>query len=316
VTRSLLVIGQVVTDVVARHAAPLRADTDTPAEIAIRPGGAAANAAAWAARCGADVTLLARVGRDRVDWHRAALLADGVRPWLRTDLEVPTAVVLCLVDAGAERTLVTDPGAAARLGPDDWDDRLLAEAAHVHLSGYLFFSEPGRGLAAHVIAAANARGIAVSVDPASTGFIERLGIPAFHDAIAGTDLLLPNEAEARLLTGGAETERAAAELSAGYGRAVVTLGARGALVAEGGGVIARIPAPSVRPVDTTGAGDAFTGGYLAALLRGADPVTAAEAGCRTAAQAVTAVGARPPRSYRTENSPMPSGTGRSVPPDG
>lgn len=294
-TDGLLVIGHVVTDIVALHGTPLRPDTDNSARIAIRPGGAAANAAAWAARCGAAVTLLARVGQDRAAWHRDALLAEGVRPHLRTDPAWPTAVVISLVDTGAERTLVTDGGAAARLGPDDWDDRLLDGVAHVHLSGYVLFTEPGRRLAAHAIAAARSRALTVSVDPASTGFIASLGVPAFRDAIDGTGLLLPNAAEARLLSGRDDSARAAEDLSAAYGQAVVTLGPDGALVADHGTLTARVPAQPARPVDTTGAGDAFTGGCLAALLRGAGATAAARAGCAAAARAVATVGARPPR---------------------
>ncbi|MEU1624445.1 PfkB family carbohydrate kinase [Streptomyces sp. NPDC020096] len=289
----LLVIGEVVTDIVARHTGPLAPDTDTPARIAVRPGGAGANAAAWAARCGADVTLLARVGADDAGWHRAALLADGVRPRLRTDRRLPTGVVIALVDTAAERTLVTDSGAAVHLGPDDWDDQLLDGVRHLHLSGYLLFTATGRRLAALAMSRARERGVAVSVDPASTGFIARTGVAVLRDATRGADLLLPNAAEAWLLTGSPEPADAAEKLSEDYRTVVVTLGAEGAILALRGAPSVRIPAVPSTPVDTTGAGDAFTGGFLAALLRGAEPAEAAAAGCRTGAQAVVTVGARP-----------------------
>jgi sugar/nucleoside kinase (ribokinase family) len=294
--RGLLVVGDVVTDVVARHAEPLAPDTDTAARIALRPGGAGGNVACWAARCGARVRLLARVGADNAEWHRAELRAAGVEPVLRIDPELPTAVVIALVDAAAERTLVTDSGAALRLGPDDWAEELLDGAGHVHLSGYLFFCSPGRELAAVVAKAARARGLPVSVDPASAGFLRRLGVPRFLDAVADTDLLLPNAAEAALLSGEPEPARAAAELSARCGGAevVVTLGAGGALAAADGRLVARAPAPPAHAVDTTGAGDAFTGGLLAARLAGADLAEALAAGCRTGAAAVAVVGGRPP----------------------
>ncbi|HEY5832894.1 carbohydrate kinase family protein [Streptomyces sp.] len=294
--RALLVVGDVVTDVVARHAEPLAAHTDTAALIAVRPGGAGANVACWAARYGARVRLLARVGADSAEWHRGALLTAGVTPVLRIDDELPTAVVIALVDAAAERTLVTDSGAALRLGPADWDDALLDDGTgHVHLSGYLFFSAPGRELAALVTKAAHARDLPVSVDPASAGFLRRLGVARFLDSVSGTDLLLPNEAEAALLTGRPEPADAAAELSArcGGGTVVVTLGAAGAVAAERGRTTARCPGVPARAVDTTGAGDAFAGGLLAARLSGADLPTALAAGCRAGAEAVAAVGGRP-----------------------
>ncbi|GAA1915670.1 carbohydrate kinase family protein [Streptantibioticus ferralitis] len=298
----LLVIGEVVTDIVARHTGPLAPDTDTPARIAVRPGGAGANAAAWAAHCGADVALLARVGADDAAWHRTALLADGVRPRLRTDHRLPTAVVIALVDTAAERTLVTDSGAAVHLGPDDWDDQLLDGVGHLHLSGYLLFTATGRRLAALAMSRARERGATVSVDPASTGFMTRTGVTVLRDATRGADLLLPNAAEAQLLTGNPEPADAARKLSEDHRTVVVTLGAQGALVARRGAPAVRIPAVPSDAVDTTGAGDAFTGGFLAALLRGAEPAEAAAAGCRTGAQAVATVGARPPGRLPGEQS--------------
>ncbi|MDJ0344305.1 PfkB family carbohydrate kinase [Streptomyces sp. H10-C2] len=290
---ALLVIGDVVTDIVALHHKPLAPDTDTAARIAVRPGGSGANTASWAARSGAEVRLLARVGADSADWHRDILRRSGVRPQLRVDPALPTAVVIALVDPAAERTLVTDSGAGLRLGPEDWDETLLDGAGQLHLSGYLFFTEPGRELAGLAMAAARARQIAVSVDPASTGFIQQLGVRRFLDSVTGTDLLLPNLAEARLLTGDPDPVRAAEQLSAAHGVAVVKLGSAGALVAEHGAVTARVPGVAATAVDSTGAGDAFAGGFLAARLTGADLAQAAAAGCRTGASAVAVVGGRP-----------------------
>jgi sugar/nucleoside kinase (ribokinase family) len=291
---ALLVIGDVATDIVALLGAPLAEHTDTAARIAVRPGGSAANTAAWAARAGARVRLLSRVGADSADWHRTELLAAGVEPLLTVDPQRSTAVVIALVDAGAERTFVTDSGAAVHLGPEDWDPALLAGVARLHLSGYLFFSAPGRRLAAEAIARARALAVPVSVDPASTGFIERLGVGAFQDAIAGADLLLPNLAEARLLTGTTDPATAAERMSAAHGEAVVTLGPHGALAARHGRVVARVAGIDTAAVDSTGAGDALTGTFLAARLRGADLAEATAEGCRAGAAAVTTPGGRPP----------------------
>ena len=294
--KGLLVVGDVVTDVVARHAHPLAPHTDTAARITLLPGGAGANVACWAARYGAPARLLARVGLDSAYWHEAALRSAGVEPVLRIDPELPTAVVIALVDATAERTLVTDSGAALRLGPADWDEALLDGTAHVHLSGYLFFSAPGRDLAALVAKSARARGLPLSVDPASAGFLRGLGVDRFLDAVSGTDLLLPNAAEAALLAGLPDPAAAAAALSIRCGATVVvTLGPDGALAASAGRVTARAPGVPSRALDTTGAGDAFTGGLLAARLAGADLPESLSAGCRAGAEAVTAVGGRPAR---------------------
>lgn len=293
----LLVVGDVVTDVVARHDKPLAPGTDTAARIRTLPGGAGANVACWAARAGCDgVRILARVGADQVSWHEAALRHAGVRPLLVTDAEAATATVVALVDgqAEAERTFLTDSGAALRLSPADWSPGLLDGVAHLHVSGYLFFARASREAAAAALAAARERGVPVSVDPASTGFLAELGVPRFLAAVDGVDVLLPNADEAVLLSGSPDPEAAATTLSRRCARlVVVTLGGRGALVAADGELVARVPAPRVRPVDTTGAGDAFTGGFLVARLAGADPVEAAAAGCRVGAEAVTVVGGRP-----------------------
>ncbi|KUH35439.1 MULTISPECIES: carbohydrate kinase family protein [Streptomyces] len=292
----MLVVGDVVIDVVARYDEPLSPGTDTAARIRILPGGAGANVACWAARTGRDdVRLLARVGAGEASWHEAALRRAGVRPLLVRDDGAPTATVVALVDgrAGAERTFLTDSGAVVRLSPADWSPRLLDGVAHLHLSGYLFFAPTSRRTARLAMAAAREREVPVSVDPASAGFVSRLGADRFLTAVAGADVLFPNADEAVLLAGLSGPEEAAAALSRRHGLVVATLGAAGAVVARAGGVVARVSAPGVRPVDTTGAGDAFTGGFLAARLAGASAAEAAEAGCRAGGAAVTAVGGRP-----------------------
>ncbi|WP_411106115.1 carbohydrate kinase family protein [Streptomyces sp. cmx-4-9] len=294
---ALLVVGDVVTDVVAVHQEPLAPATDTPARIRTLPGGAGANAACWAARTGtAEVRLLARVGTGSAQWHEQALAAAGVQPRLVLDAQEPTGTVVALVGRDAERTFLTDSGAALRLSPADWAPELLDGAAHLHLSGYLFFADSSRELALLALRAARARGVPVSVDPASAGFLRVLGPRRFLDCVAGAEVLLPNEEEARLLAGLPEragVRRAAAELSLRVPLVVVTRGAAGALVAEAGGVTAEVAAEPAVAVDSTGAGDAFTGGFLAARLAGAAPAAAARAGCRAAASAVARLGGRP-----------------------
>ncbi|MGA5169438.1 MULTISPECIES: carbohydrate kinase family protein [Streptomyces] len=292
---ALLVVGDVVTDVVARYRGPLAPATDTAAEIRTLPGGAGANVACWAARGGcADVRILGRVGADRAAWHEERLRRAGVRPLLVRDAGAPTATVVALVDGNAERTFLTDSGAALRLAPGDWSPKLLDGVTHLHLSGYLFFAGTSRETARLALATARERGVPVSVDPASAGFVRELGAAPFLAAAEGADLFLPNADEAALLTGLAAPEEAAAALSGRFPLVVVTTGAAGALVAESGRIVARVVAPVVRAVDSTGAGDAFTGAFLAAHLSGAGPVAAAEAGCRAGATAVTALGGRPP----------------------
>ncbi|MCH0567770.1 sugar kinase [Streptomyces sp. MUM 136J] len=293
---ALLVIGDVVTDVVARHRGPLAAGTDTAAGIRTLPGGAGANVACWAARHGcADVRLLGRVGADAAAWHERELTACGVRARLVVDSEAATGTVICLVDSGAaaERTFLTDSGASLRLDPGDWSDELLDGVARLHLSGYLLFAESSRALVATAVTAARTRGVPVSLDPASAGFLATLGADRFLALAEGVDILLPSRDEACLLAGLSDAEDAAAALSRRVPLVVAKLGPRGALVARGGAVAARIAAVPATPRDTTGAGDAFTGAFLAALLAGAPPEAAAEKGCWAGAAAVERAGGRP-----------------------
>lgn len=314
---ALLVVGDVVTDVVARHTAPLTPGTDTVARIRILPGGAGANAACWAARSrgrgegGPEVRLLGRVGRSEADWHAGRLRAAGVRPLLIADGTAPTATVVALVDAGTggERTFLTDSGAVLRIGPADWSPELLDGVGHLHLSGYLLFADTAARLVRLARESARDRGVTVSVDPASAGFIARRGTEPVLAALRGVDLVLPNADEARLLTGVADPVAAAEALGRRFGLAVVTLGAEGAVVAGPGGVTARVPAPRAEAVDTTGAGDAFTGAFLAAWMTGADPAEAAVEGCRAGAEAVTLTGGRPLLPDAYEPGAFPGGVG-------
>lgn len=294
---ALLVVGDVVTDVVARHRGPLAPGTDTAAAIRTVPGGAGANVACWAAHWGcADVRLLGRVGTDATVWHERELVASGVRPRLVVDPEAATGTVICLVDTGAsaERTFLTDSGASLRLDPGDWSDTLLDGVVRLHLSGYLLFSEPSRALVAVAMESARARGVPVSLDPASAGFLVELGVDRFLALVEGVDVLLPSRDEACLLTGLPDPADAAAKLSRHVPLVVTKQGAEGALVAHAGTVHARVPAEPATPRDTTGAGDAFTGAFLATLLAGAEPEEAAREGCRAGARAVERVGGRPP----------------------
>ncbi|NEB78191.1 sugar kinase [Streptomyces sp. SID14478] len=294
---ALLVVGDVVTDVVARHRGALASGTDTVAAIRTVPGGAGANVACWAVRWGCrDVTLLGRVGADAARWHEEALVRAGVRPRLVVDAQAPTGSVICLVDAehGAERTFLTDSGACLRIGPADWSAAYLDGVDWLHLSGYLFFSATGRELVAAALGDARARGVPVSVDPASAGFLREWGPERFLALADGVDVLVPSRDEAALLTGAGDVEAAGSKLSGRFATVVVKAGAAGALVARAGLVRERVAAvPDVTVRDSTGAGDAFTGALLAARLRGDGWREAVTEACRAGALAVGRVGGRP-----------------------
>jgi sugar/nucleoside kinase (ribokinase family) len=280
--RRIVVVGDVMTDVVATLAGPVARGSDTPARIAQAPGGAGANVAVWLARAGVRVTLLAAVGDDVPGRAAAAALAAaGVDARLTVDPERPTGTCVVLVEPGGERSMLPDPGANDGLRPR----ALPGDAAHLHVSGYALLRPGSRPAAQAQLAAARAAGLGVSVDPASAAPLAGAGAEAFLGWAGPVDLLLPNRDELAVL--GGDPGRLI-----GPARAVaVTLGADGALWTDGATTV-RAPAAPVQAVDATGAGDAFAAGLLAARLEGAAPADALAAGCALAAQAVVRSGAR------------------------
>jgi ribokinase len=286
----IVVLGDVMVDVVARLSGPLAPDSDAPAVIRFRGGGSAANAAAWLAAAGAEPVLVGRVGDD--ERGRAAgdeLRAAGVDARLAVDPELPTGTCIVLVGADGERTMVPDAGANDGLSEADLPDHLPAARGHLHVAGYALLRPGSRTAARAAIARALEGGVTVSVDPSSAALLS----PAFLDDAEGAGLLLPNVDEARALTEEEEPERAAALLAERFGEVVVTLGADGALWSDGHETVRCEAVPVEAAVDSTGAGDAFAAGLLAARLDGAGPAEALAAGCRLAAEAVKRPGGRP-----------------------
>jgi len=160
---------------------------------------------------------------------------------------------------------------------------------HLHVAGYALLRGGSRPAARTAIARALERGMSVSVDPSSAALLS----PEFLEHAHGAGLLLPNVEEARMLSGESDAERAARALAARFGEVVVTRGAEGALWTDGRESV-RCDAVAVEAVvDSTGAGDAFAAGLLAARMQGAAPDEALWAGAQLAARAVTRAGGRP-----------------------
>ena len=289
-----MVVGDLCTDVVALLSGEPAPGSDRSASIVTRGGGAGANVAAHLAALGTPVLLTGCVGDDLAGAALARDLADGgVALSLRTVPGVPTGTIISLVEpGGGERSMLADRGANLALQPDDVP--VPPAGGHLHVSGYTLHDDGPRRAGLAALGAAAPAGCTVSVDPASTGPLAAYGVDRWLADTAGVTLLLPNEAEARLLTGCADAADAARALARQHHVVVVTLGADGALWAQGDLLVHR-PAHPADVVDTTGAGDAFSAGVLSAWAAAGgrpEPVTALEAGLRRAATVVGRPGAR------------------------
>lgn len=268
----LIAVGEVLVDV---SAPALVAGRAVHAPVRLRAGGTPVNAAFAAASLGARATVVGRVGDDfAAGAIRSALDAAGIDAVLAVDEEAPTGT---FVEAGegAAKAIVTDRGASARLAAADVPETLVAGA--VLVSGYALLQEDTAPAAAAAIARADARWVAVSL--AAPRLVERLGRSDVDARAAGANVLLANAEEAGALTG-LGPDDAAVELARRYELACVTKGAEGAVAATGG----RVEHVEATGRDVTGAGDAFAGALLVALVRGAD-LRAALAVARDAAAA-------------------------------
>jgi sugar/nucleoside kinase (ribokinase family) len=294
----------VINDVLVKPLDGVTPDSDTPAAIRARPGGAAANQAAWMAHLGAAVTFVGRVGARDEAYHRRELTRVGVRAHLAVDPEADTGSIVIMVAPDGERTMFTDRGANQRLRIQDLPARLLDDADVLHLTGYTFFEPPLLEVALWLLGQARSRGLAVTIDPGSAAFLARLAPGAFLRWTDGAAVCFPNRDEAAVLVGEADPAAMATRLTRHYGVVALKLGGAGCLLAVPGQAPVRVAAHPARARDTTGAGDAFCGAFMSRWLKGApdpraadpqiaDLTSAAEFAVRVAASVVTRFGARP-----------------------
>lgn len=292
----IVVFGDLIDDVVAVPRGPIRHDTDTVSSIRQRPGGSAANTASWLGSLGASVDFVGIVGAGDAARHAAELSRHGVRPHLAEHATLPTGAIVVIVefvDGGESRTMLTERGANAVIDPDAVTDELLVGAGMLHLTGHTLFGMEAPDRFTALIARARALGVEVCVDPGSAGYIADFGVDQTLAFFEGATILVPNLEEGRALTGLSEPAAVASALAQRFPLVALTLDASGVVVAHAGAAPIIVPQVPATIVDPTGAGDAFTAGFLHALLQTGSVDAAAHAGVALASRAVASIGARP-----------------------
>jgi sugar/nucleoside kinase (ribokinase family) len=292
----VVVVGDLMTDAVARAAYPLAKGSDTPAAVTMHGGGSGANVASWLAVEGVEVAFVGRRGSDIAGRNRdMELMGYGVDARLVMDAERPTGTCVVLVTHKGDRTMLSDPGANAALLPEDIPHDLFSPGAHMHLSGYALLNEGSRKAAMFALTQARKAQMSISVDGGSSSPLKRMGAEPFLEWTQGARLLIINTDQAEVLTGRDAPDQAAKVLTAWYPQVVIKMASDGALwYTNGRPEPIVVPAePVERVVDGTGGGDAFTAGFLPPWLDGKPPGEALAAGCALAAKALAHIGARP-----------------------
>ena len=290
--KPIVILGVFVADTAYRAPrAPRMGETILGSSFKLGPGGKGSNQAVAAGKVGADVAFITRLGRDPfADMALATWKDAGVKP---TVIETPEsytgAAYIFVEETTGNNAIIVCPGAATLISPADID----AHAELIRKAGvFVTQLEQPIDAALRALQIAKAAGVATILNPAPAAELPAEIYPL-------CDYVTPNETEAEELTGvkvdSVEGARKAAEalIAKGAKAAVITLGEKGALL-HADGVSELVPAFSAGPVvETTGAGDAFNGGFAAALARGGTPLDAVRFACAVAGISVTRAGTAP-----------------------
>lgn len=293
----IIVIGSANTDMVVKSKSlPLPGETLMGGTFFMHAGGKGANQAVAAARLGGHVTLVAKLGDDIFGKQTiAGLQKENINTdYVFTDPVAPSGTAIIMVNEEGENCIVVAPGANANLLPADIETvKNITEAAIILMQ----LEIPMETIEAVAIdAKANNQKIIINPAPAQ----------ALSDALLnGLFLVTPNETEAALLTGVTVTDEVTASVAAdvflkkGVQNVVITLGRQGAFF-KNADLIFKISAPIVTAVDTTAAGDTFSGALAVAITEGMDWEQAIGFAIEAASISVTRMGAQPSVPYRHE----------------
>lgn len=295
----IVILGVFVADTAYRAARqPKMGETILGKSFVLGPGGKGSNQSVAAAMAGGDVHFISRLGKDPfADMARQTWAKAGVTPVITEDGDSYTgAAYIFIEDATGNNAIIISPGAAARISEAD----IEAQAALIGgASVFITQLEQPMPAALRALQIARNGGARTILNPAPAA-------PLTDEMLALCDFVTPNESETEQLTGLpvgtlAEAEKAAdALMERGVGAAVITLGERGALYRDRKTTV-HVPVFNAgRVVETTGAGDAFNGGFATALAEGRSPAEAVRFGCATASISVTRPGTAPSMPSRAE----------------
>lgn len=259
--------------------------------VEIASGGSCANTIAALGLLGAKSIYCGQVGRDAFGhlYARRMEEACGEHALTWTDA-APTGKCLSIVSAAdAERTMLTDLGAAVTMDSIEPFDPFIRQSKILHLTGYLLLGDPMKSRAMEAIAIANQEEIPISLDVADPFVVGVAKDDMWHVIEEFCDVVFLNAEEARALTG-LEPMEALQRLREDVEVVVLKMGGEGSLVARGDEVV-RVGVHKVNAVDTTGAGDAYAAGFLYGLVNGWNLQDSAELGSQVAGVTVAQLGA-------------------------
>ncbi len=276
---------------------PQLGETVLGGDFVMVPGGKGANQAVAAAKLGAEVCFVARLGDDLFGQRSLANFEkEGVNTkYVALTPGIASGVALIAVDSAGNNVIVVAPGANSRLEPDDVKRAQGEIASAGAVVAQLEVPVETVECAAEM---ASAAGVPFILDPAPAQKLR-------PELLNQVTVLTPNETEAQILTGMEVSDEASASLAAerllssGVGAVIVTMGAKGFLLADGA-EMTFVPALSVQAVDATAAGDAFTGSLAVGMAQGQSLRNAAEFAGRVAALSATRMGAQPSMPTRQE----------------
>lgn len=258
-------------------------------DYAVTPGGSAANAVLGATKLGLRATFLGKIGGDvTARDYRANFTAAGGDGSRFKHTAAPNGRCLSMVTPDGQRTMRTHLGAAMTLSPEEITVADFAGAKHAHIEGYLLFNP---ALAEKVATTARAAGCTISLELSSFEVVNVARDWILDQLQQGVQIVFANEDEARALFQKEGSYDAYARKLAGYGGiACVKIGKDGAWVAQGSELHRIAPVKVERVNDTTGAGDAWAGGFLYGHLRGYSLAGAGALGSALGAECVQHLG--------------------------